>query len=101
MTSTASGKVGGGVAHVGRGTMPASTRHLSSAWRGRMTLRASYLLSEHYDQISPTSTRINNNINNESGSKNWVDFETCKKKTSVQWLTWYSIFQTSMQTVSH
>ena len=45
-----------------------------------MTLRASYLLSEHYDQISPTSTRINNNINNESGSKNWVDLETCKKK---------------------
>ena len=88
MTSTASGKVGGGVAHVGRGTMPASTRHLSSAWRGRMTLRASYLLSEHYDQISPTSTRINNNINNERGSKNWVDFVSCRKnkKCSVAYV---------------
>jgi len=77
-------------------------RHLSSAWRGRMTLRASYLLSEHNDRISPTSTRINN-INNERGSKDWVDFVSSKKKQrSVQWLTWCSIFQTSMmQTVSH
>ena len=53
-----------------------------------MTLRASYLLNEHYDQISPTSARINNNINNERGSKNWVDFVSCRKnkKCSVAYV---------------
>ena len=54
----------------------------------KMTLRASYLLSEHYDRIPPTSTCINNNINNERGSKNWVDFVSCRKnkKCSVAYV---------------
>ena len=68
----------------------------------KMTLRASYLLSEHYDRIPPTSTCINNNINNEGGSKNWVILCHVKETRSVQQLTRCFIFQKSLvQTVSH